>query len=351
MLRTGDHLFSVLRRMLAWAEACPCHGDLDWNEVPKSQRDLWAACPLRGRRLPELAEGALLKLLDETCERTAAELFTGFPAALADEDKSTCIRDFEAGRSHLVFMLNLKLAYCSQPPFVLHGAAHHCRSVASDCLRRCLASSCQHKKIQDLQTPPLQQQAEMFCAGATLTSLPELEFFIASLKFGYAAERRVESGHARVHRQAGISPNRTEAFDSLSLRMGSLRAALEEDFTGIADCFALCCHPRAAVESLGLHSNPVLRDLFLDRSGGRNWSVLFRKVVYHADSYVLYHAPLPILKDSLLPGGGGESDGDHDCEPDRAQCLVGMFYKTLVAAAALEFVSGAVQDGPTLLYL
>ena len=73
-LHTLEKLFTVVRKLIAWVEECPCHGG---REAPTPQlQTRWQACPLRALRLPELVTGALYDKLHHICCIEAAELFT-----------------------------------------------------------------------------------------------------------------------------------------------------------------------------------------------------------------------------------------------------------------------------------
>ena len=62
-LKMLESLAIVLRKCLAWAEDCPCHSNgnavLQREDIPK----LWASCPVRGCRAPELAAGDFFQCL------------------------------------------------------------------------------------------------------------------------------------------------------------------------------------------------------------------------------------------------------------------------------------------------
>ena len=62
-LKMLESLAIVLRKCLAWAESCPCHSNgnavLQREDIPK----LWASCPVRGCRAPELAAGDFFQCL------------------------------------------------------------------------------------------------------------------------------------------------------------------------------------------------------------------------------------------------------------------------------------------------
>ena len=77
-------LDSAFASLGSWAEGCPCHEDLLLGETNSRQRKimrtefpsqpLWATCPTRGKRLPELAVGEWRVHLDGLMSRNFADL-------------------------------------------------------------------------------------------------------------------------------------------------------------------------------------------------------------------------------------------------------------------------------------
>ena len=74
MLLTLDKSCSVIRSCFQWAESCPCHGHLDSSAVESHIVKAWSECPLRGMRLPELANGDLFGLIHRWCDAEIADL-------------------------------------------------------------------------------------------------------------------------------------------------------------------------------------------------------------------------------------------------------------------------------------
>ena len=255
-LMTLESLFYVVRELLIWVESCPCHH----NRVPPDGYKIkWDSCPLRGRRLPEIACGAFFEELNRLCLISSADLFLKLPEQLSEESRTQCVLDFEHGRGHLTFQLTLKMSCFLEPPLLLFGLSQHNPSnpkEQKDVLHKCLKSECQHPQIVKLQEPgPLRQEAELFLAGEELALLEDLTEFIAQFCFAWGTERRVEGGHAKVHITTGNRRNRHEATDSLALRLSEISC----------------------------------------RFAKSPWDPIFRKTLYHADPFALYGDSLPPL--------------------------------------------------------
>ena len=197
-------------------------------------------------------------------------------------------QDFERGRGHLVFQLTLKFACYLQPPLLLLGAADQCPSRigrARLALKKCLESSCEHPQVKRLRAGQLSRDASLYVEGEDIRLLPELQEFLAELRFGFGSERLVEGGHARVHMANIGRRHRTEAMDSLALRMGEIEATLTSaDVTSLLECLQAARNPRSLIHELGLAKHPSLQT----GEEMNSWDPCYRLVVYHADAFSMY---------------------------------------------------------------
>ena len=143
--------------------------------------------------------------------------------------------------------------------------------------------------IVELQSAPLCDEAREYIAGESeLQELLHLVDFVARYRFGVCAERLVEAGHAYVHTKTGAARNRSEAYDSITVRSPDLEAAIKrgEEFL---DCLMLARSPKLLLTNLGLASHPSAS---LAKSG---WDPIYRKIIYHSDPHSLYRAEMPPL--------------------------------------------------------
>ena len=220
-LRTLDALFELLRRAFEWSEGCACHTHLDWSCVAPAVRHLWARCPMRGLRLPEVAAGDFFRMFRSLQAKVASDLLVQFPVSLTSQERRHLVRNFEIGRAHLFYTFVVKLSAYSTPPLLLLACAHHDTNIAHDALRECLAADPQlHPRLSELHDEPLASQAQAYLHGEVLEDHAQLELVAAKMRFGFAVERRVEGGHALVNRRSALASHRCEAFDSYGVAHG-----------------------------------------------------------------------------------------------------------------------------------
>ena len=67
-----DALYQLVRDCFGWAEGCPCHYSLDWNNFDVEVRKLWQSCPLRGLRVPEVCAGEFFKMFEQLQNQATA---------------------------------------------------------------------------------------------------------------------------------------------------------------------------------------------------------------------------------------------------------------------------------------
>ena len=205
----------------------------------------------------------------------------------------------------MLFAFSLKLASYMEPPAVMLAAAHHRRGTSVHAIKVCLECDCQHPRIQRLKSHPLVDQANEYIEGEDLASLPNLSLFVAELRFGWSSERLVEGGHASVNLRAARSRNRTEAYDSLGLRLPELKQLLENDADALhvfLECLEQARTPKQLVETMGLKLHPSFS------LGTWPWDSIFRKIIYHSDPFTLYksaRAALQTSDGSAPPSGTG----------------------------------------------
>ena len=294
-------LYGLVRSCFSWSEGCPCHSGLDWADVPRQTRLQWETCPLRGLRIPEICAGDFFDTFETLQQQSVVDFMQSLPPSLAAEQRSQLLHDFEKGRAHLFYTFTLKLAAFSVPPLCLCGIAHHNANVARELMTRCLESDAAHPKMQELKSEPLRSEAQLFVEGASLAELENLVLFVAKLKFGFAVERQIEGGHARVFRRGRASSFHTEAFDSLALRFCEIKKEFQrpEFVEEIASIVDTARSPQRLADALGFSSHPALQDV------KHAWSKMYRQVIYKADKLTLYRSQPPniTLTKPGKPGG------------------------------------------------
>ena len=272
---------------------------------------------MRGLRLPELCAGDLFASLRTLADRASVGLLLALPSELPDETRTDLLSCFERGRSCLIHTLSLKLSCFMSPPLLLCAANHHSTLVAREALKQCIGSTSSHPLMLELRRPPLSDQALAFCEEEMeLELLPELELFVSRLHFGHSSERRVEGVHAFVKRRAGMSRNRSEAWDSLSLRMKEITSILDSDakfFEMLSSLISVPRNPKMLAHSLGMEHHRAL-------VGVRSvWDSAYRRAIYRADTATLYGQRLEVDDPPAGPGGPavGPAAGTADSTLDR----------------------------------
>ena len=336
-LMTLEHLFDVVRAAFRWCEGCPCHSHLEHKEASAADRQRWAQCPLRGHRLPELAAGDFFGCVKSLCGVGVAKLAVNLPSDISGSDVAKCLQDFERGRAHLIFQLTLKLAWYREPPALLFALAHHDRHKAATALSVCLSSDAHHPLLQRLQSPEVRAEAVEFLEGTALADLPALARLTSELRFGFSAERLVEGGHAYVHKRSTAARCRTEAYDSLTLRIGEMKTMMlnnPEFVRHLMDAVSVARTPRALASTLGFRQHPSCQ------TAKGPWDIAFRKVVYRADVHSLFRTPA--LQTDNAPGPdafhvGAQSAGEGGAVLPPIDTSASGQYNEFKRSAAVQF--------------
>lgn len=141
-------IFSSVENLTGWFEGCACHEHLLKSTHARHARRALAReigvaeadCPMKGKRAPELAAGALDATFDalwggarDSLLEKCAEL------GATDEQQAVLLNDFEAGRSFLQLGLQVKLDFWTRLPWKLAALGHFdvgvARRVAADCVQ------------------------------------------------------------------------------------------------------------------------------------------------------------------------------------------------------------------------
>ena len=290
-MMTLNMCYEMVRDMFSWSEGCACHSHLDRDDASRETQLRWQSCPLRGMRLPEVSSGDFFLVLNKLADESVAKLLVALPTGLKKSEIVELIMAFEKVRAAMLYTMTLKMSCYCTPPRLIFAAAHHSAVVSRDAVRRCL-DLCDHPRLEALKAGDLRDEAFAYIDGVELELLPRLSHFIAELRFGFGCERRVEGGHAFIMRRAALARNRSEAWDSLALRMKEIQDILDKkpDFMEqLASYIAMSRSPRKLVKALKLDRHPALQ------AAADSWDKIYRRVVYHADQYTLYRSGRPVL--------------------------------------------------------
>lgn len=134
-------LDGLLQKMSAWCERCPCHEHIQAaykDKVPaavaREECGAWFAegipCPWRGCRAPEIAAGVIIHMLQEMFDLALADLAYRFRSRMTGEQWSAFSGDFHKGKSHIIYIVNIKLSQWQQLPWYLCVLGHLCEGAA-----------------------------------------------------------------------------------------------------------------------------------------------------------------------------------------------------------------------------
>ena len=340
MMMALDRLHRVVITTQMWSESCACHWGLDRRAATPQELAVWDACPMRGRRNPELAAGGLFKLVQDTAEDMGSTLMLDLPTELDQAAKGKLLQVFEMGRASIVFAFTLKLSSMLEPPWLILAAAHHVRETACAAIRKCLESTSRHPLIVELQTGDLRAEAEQALDGHSFGELPSLLCFQGKLRFGFSVERAVEGLHSYIHRYWQGAPCHTLAYDSLKLREKEVKEALVQT-GGLAEISGYIQKHRnwmKCVACLGMQSHPSAA------LATHPWDPIWWKIVYRGDPWSTQRRQPPSVRipppDDQPPAPPAVEDGDAagapEAAPDAAEGPAGV----IVAAGVAEVDAG-----------
>lgn len=280
------HLHEIANSISGWGSGCACHewlrphkqsSDSPWESALSAVRQslglesgldgLSFQCPLAGKRAPELASGALLKVI---CER----IDDAFPKVLVEsagagpEHQEQILSDFNLGTGYIKLVVELKLGHWNDFPWVLcklglPGDAAR-QQGAADMLAT-FDSLPQDPKSHHRVTlsfmatgSALRSDMEALAGGAPINQLPALANSLARLCFLPVSERIVEGEHSIVHRHGGYRKV-TGAYVSCSQRLPEVDALMSNQETrtrflqafektrklkNMSKLFRFCKHPQ-----------------------------------------------------------------------------------------------------------
>ena len=147
--------------------------------MPSAMRGSWRVCRVRPGARPDFS----------------AQLLLSLPAETLPEERLTLLTEFNAGRNHLLFYLELKLHHWAQPPWLLYKMAHHNDVLAIEAFQQCVSSNDPHVLVKALKEEPLRTEGLQWLDGQSLgdAGMEHLTLFVAKLKFAPTAERIIEA--------------------------------------------------------------------------------------------------------------------------------------------------------------
>ena len=182
------------------------------------------SCPMRGRRARELACGDLQELAAAMTTMAHQKLLPECQGLKAEEFM-VVLDDWSRARGYIELMLQLKLSYAQQLPFVLSAVGHSNVVKARKGIAKAmkLYDSCPdaaHHALSHLVLAPctaMRVQVDAFMTGCSLQELPLLRMLATRMLFIPCVERLVEGLHAKIHRYAKAAPRHSATHMAWSL--------------------------------------------------------------------------------------------------------------------------------------
>ena len=257
--------------------------------------------------MPQAANGELLRLLQELMKQSNSFLLADIAPVLSQDHVRVVMEDFGRARSQLQWVLGLKLAALETLPLSLLGMSHHCIETARACAKRCLlqfasaGDEARHHGLSLLLLAhpdnPLQEQVVKFSNGASLNECPELQVYVAKLRFVLTSERVIEGVHSLTHRDTRHAPHHSAvhvAFGPVWKRVRDLIAQQPHVMPSLASACSRCRSPSRVVEELRLARHPLIAKL-IEKWGSRHkinrWAAReVVEVLFHVDGHTLFQS-------------------------------------------------------------
>ena len=252
-------LFAISDELLAWFQACPCHPPGEASEDDDLCKH-YAACPMKGRRAPELAAGFIVDFMRERLQ-SAADVFPS---------NSDLFLEYVAGLQHFSFMLQLKFASWAAMPHSFLALAHPSERTARVACRRLLGE-------WEFLSEGDKQSAHPLChafmsdtsvrdslvrfgqgSGRDSDDCVQMRAVLGPIAFLPVLERSIEGRHAVVKRATERAPNHRGAYVANVLRSAAIMDAAAKDpkmLVEMAEHFDRLRLPVFVIQHLGLKSN------------------------------------------------------------------------------------------------
>lgn len=309
MLQT---LARTLATLVSWVDGCTCHwfvlqalregagegvDTLADAAATMQARHAWERCPLRGRRLPELAAGDFVHDLGELFAQRGVHLVQSLALDLTDPQRLSIIKDFERGRSHLAFTLAAKLTHWQSPPWCAFALAHPDPAKAAAAYEKVRDAGVEpdtHPLCREILSGALHSQFEVWFSdygccfsdvGPGEGELPLVRAKLAELRLAPSSDRMVEALHAESSKVIKRAPNHKEAYVSLCHRCEDLFSEMDTNpavLSQLASVMAPLGSPKTMVECLGLAGHPSCSQTSGSRDG------LFQQIIYSNDPHSKY---------------------------------------------------------------
>ena len=317
VLALGD----IPAALSGWAEGCCCHEDLLLGErkgkrskkIRLAFKHSMADCPMKGKRLPELAVGALEPFCEKISSFAITDLMVNHQPWLQAEDWAKIVNIFELGKSTLWTGLQVKLDFAKRLPWRLAALTHHDQDIARFHTKEIVSFfDSQDSATQDLHHAlvidllgadrPARRELIAFADGrSSLAELPLLSRMVLPLKFVPIVERYIEAQHALVKRS--VPHRHAPVMVSLAVRLPRLEDSLQKEPSMVQDL--LDCFDKSRITFdipalLGIQTHPSLLTLSRRTRVKRDRDDVIRmlnNIIYRADIAGQFHDTKAFQKD------------------------------------------------------
>ena len=317
----------ILDKITSWTQGCACHG----YEMRQQLEPLLAgrgplSCPMRGRRAPEIAEGALHRFIDGLFQYNDSQILMVHAAGLEQEAKTQLLLDWSAMKVHMRMQFDLKLSPWRQLPLSALALGHWDISVARRMMWDCMVEwenlteeqqTAAHHHSRKLFVT-YRQEALSFIRGEAEAAWPNLVHVRAQSAFVPILEQSIERRHALLHQHLRGAPHHSAPYVSLCERKDEILDLLSVEARGrqAAEHLAeLCCFTRTppqVAQALGLASHEEFSAFVCADSGELSVGIphcFVASVVYRCDLRTQYKS-LPLVHKKpynpwFLPAQGG----------------------------------------------
>ena len=300
-------LFNIVENLASWFEGCQCHEQQlqqHGNKIKRaskketSESGPYAFCPMKGKRAPELAAGALGETFETLLSSRKASLLRKMSEQqLSQENEALVLQDFDAGKNYIQLGLQVKLDFWTKFPWRLAALGHRdtdvARAAAVDMLEKSIGLGLgvpdpdlvHHPTTVKFLAPasPLRPLLEAFAEGQPMSDALRIE--AAKLSFMPVVERSIESKHSLISRRVQ-KQWRSGRIVSLTLRVPDIKAEVAADASFLQDltkAFALTRDPVGAAKQLGIHEHPELMKACFDNTHKASRVGIVNRIVYRCD--------------------------------------------------------------------
>ena len=255
-------IISMLDEITSWTQGCACHGpELRRQLKPLLHGQGPLSCPMRGRRAPEVAEGALSRLIDDLFLFNDSQLALVHTAGLEEEKRSRLLLDWSAMKVHMRMQFALKLSPWQKLPLSTLGLGHWDESVARRMLWSCMVEwDNLSAEQQELAHPHSRKLFVMlrvhvlsFIRQESVENWIPLVRLRAQAAFAPILEQSIERRHAILHQHLRCAPHHSAPFVSICERKEEIVRVVSASRIGrLAEMCEQTRTPPSVAEALGL---------------------------------------------------------------------------------------------------